>query len=228
MTEIEERKLVNAFRTVGKEYGYDSVTAEFSEYKEFKIKWRRSCGWAEFEVSDYMADAPPEVMEGMAETIFSRITRKARKNYPKKMLDWISSEEFVKAKQPLYLMRSHNLTGTPVGQHADLRESYERLVKTGLVPRYENLAITWTKQPTARRVGFCSVLMKVIIISSELDRPEVPAFVLDYVLYHELIHLMHGFDPFGQRHNADFQSLEKLYPKHEEAEEWLKKMRLAL
>jgi len=220
--------LNESFQTVGREYGYDSVTAEFSEFKEFKIKWRRSCGWAEFEVSDYLIDAPPDVMKGMADTIFSKICRRTRKNYPKEMLDWVSSDDFVERKQPLYLMRSRTVTRAACGEHVDLDAAYRRLADMGLVNFDDKLKITWTKQPYTHRVGYCSVLMKVIIISSILDSPAIPTVVSDYALYHELIHLSKGFDPFGQRHGIDFRVLEHLYPMRDEAEAWLKKLNLTL
>ncbi|MDR0334445.1 MAG: hypothetical protein LBH69_00965 [Methanomassiliicoccaceae archaeon] len=220
--------LNESFRTIGMNYGYDSVTAEYCEFKEFKIKWRRSCGWAEFDVSDYMMDAPPEVMRGMADTIFSKIARKVRKNYPKEMLDWLTADEFIEKKQPLYMSRARNLTRTAVGEHVDLNEAYRRLVDMGLTNFDKNLRITWTRQPNTHRVGYCSVLMKVVIISSVFDSPSIPTLLSDYVLYHELIHLSKGFDPFGQRHGIDFHSLERMYPKREEAEEWLKRLHLRL
>ena len=226
MTEAKEQQLTNAFSTAGKEHGYDNVSAEYSAFKEFKVKWRRSCGWAEFEVSDYMNDAPQAVLNGVAETIFSRISRQTRKGYPKEMLEWLASDEFVKRKQPIYLARARNLTRTPIGEHLDLRDSYQRLVDMGLVTKDNDIVITWTKQPNVKRVGYCSVLMKVIAISSVFDTKEIPAFVTDYILYHELIHLNKGFDPFGERHGIDFQALEQMYPKHSEAEEWLKRLRL--
>jgi hypothetical protein len=218
--------LNGSFAAVGYEYGYDSVTAEFEEFKEFKVKWRRSCGWAEFEVSDYLTDAPQNVMTGLAETIFSRISGKARERYPSDMMQWITSDDFVKNKQPLYLQRARNLTGTPIGEHIDLEASYRRLVDLGLAEYDEDLVISWTRMPNTKRVGYCSVLMKVIMISSVFDTPSIPPFVSDYVLYHELIHMSKGFDPFGQRHGADFHVLERLYPMKDEADEWMKRLRL--
>jgi predicted metal-dependent hydrolase len=77
-----------------------------------------------------------------------------------------------------------------------------------------------------KRVGYCSVLMKVIVISSVLDSQEIPKFVVDYVLYHELTHLNKGFDPFGQKHGIDFLALEHIFPMHSEANEWLKRLKL--
>jgi hypothetical protein len=226
---MNEHVILNrSFGAVGKEHGYDSISAEFTEFKEFKVKWRRSCGWAEFEVSDYLKDAPREVMEGVACVIFTKISGKDGKECPDEMHRWITSEDFVKKKQPIYLERSRNIAGTASGEYTDLNEAYQRLIDLGLVDRNENLKITWTKRPNVKRVGYCSVLMKVIMISSVFDTPSIPQFVTDYVLYHELIHMERGFDPFEQRHSMDFSAQENLYPMCEEAKAWLKKLRLYL
>ena len=47
-----------AFRKVGRGYGYESVSAEFSDFREFKVQWSRSYRYAHFRVSDYLSDAP--------------------------------------------------------------------------------------------------------------------------------------------------------------------------
>jgi len=226
---MNDHEILSAsFGAIGKEHGYDSVSAEFAEFKEFKVKWKRSCGWIEFEVSDYMKDAPMEVLKGVAETIFSRITRRSSNAYSDAMIEWMTSDDFVRKKQRFYLKRSKNLKKTHVGEHRDLNASYKRLIDMGLVSRDENLLISWTKQPNVKRIGYCSVLMKVIAISSVFDTQTIPEFVTDFVLYHELIHLGKGFDPFDQRHGVDFKALEDLHPSRKEAEDWLKRLRLYL
>lgn len=224
MNSTEELNIL--FKAVGKEHGYDTVTAEFCEFKEFKVKWKRSCGWAEFEVSDYVKGAPAEVLTGLAQTIFSRLAGRCERNYPKAMLDWITSDDFVRSRQPVYLMRARNMTKDACGEYKDLNGSYQRLIDLGLVHYDRDLVLTWTRTPNVKRIGYCSVLMKVIVISSVFDSPAIPDHVADYVLYHELIHLNKGFDPFGQRHGIDFRVLESLYPRRDEAEEYLRKLRL--
>jgi len=220
--------LTAAFEAVGKEHGYGSVSAEFAEFKEFKIKWRRSLGWIEFEASDYLKDAPENVLKGIAEMIFSRISRRSDDKYSDAMLEWMTSDTFVKKNRPMYLKRAKNLARTPRGTHKDLSDSYKRLVEMGLAPYDDDLVLTWTKQPNVKRIGYCSVLMKVIAISSIFDTTSIPDFVLDFVLYHELIHLGKGFDPFDQNHDNDFRALEEMHPMRSEAEDWLKRLRLYL
>ena len=62
------------------------------------------------------------------------------------------------------------------------------------------------------------------MISSVLDMDMIPDFVLDYCVYHELCHLMIGFDPMAKRHGEEFSKLEAKFPNKDEAEKWLKRL----
>ena len=225
---MSEAILNQAFSTVGKEYGYDSVSAEIAEFKDFKLKWRRSCGWIEFTVSDYLKDAPQEIIEGIARIIFSRISGSGSKEYPKNMEEWLTNYEFAKANRPTYLRRSRNLTRSAKGRCRGLTESYNRLVEQGMIPQMDDIVFTWTKEPNIRRVGYCSILMRVIAISSVFDTEEIPEFVLDFIVYHEMLHMMRGFDPLGKLHDAEFQADESKYPMKAESEEWLRRLKMYL
>ena len=220
---MSEAKLREIFRTVGKEYGFEDVDAEYMATKEFKIKWTRSRGRADFRVCDYLEDAEEKVIEGVAKTLFSKISGRDLE-YPDELTEWMTKESFVRSKQPVYLRRSRNLTKTTKGNSRDLKGSYDRLVKAGLIPEDPDVHISWTIEPNLKRVGYCSVLMKVIAISSVFDSELIPEFVLDYVVYHEALHVMAGFEPFRKKHGAEFQKNEGKHPQSEEAEAWLKKL----
>ncbi|MCL1810974.1 MAG: DUF45 domain-containing protein [Methanomassiliicoccaceae archaeon] len=222
-----EEVLRTKFKEIGREYGFDKVEAEFVAFKEFKVRWQRSYKWADFKVSDYLADAPPEVIEGLCNSLFSKITGDDE-GYSDEMCRWITAPEFSEYKQPVYLKRSRNLTRSSRGETKDLGSAYDRLIEMGLVERDPMVHISWTKESSVRKIGHCSVLMKVITISSVLDTDMVPDFVLDYCLYHELCHLMIGFDPSAKVHGKEFLKLETKYPKRDEAEEWLKRLCLYL
>lgn len=220
--------LQDAFQKAGRDFGYSSVKAEFTPFKEFKVRWQRSAGWAEFQVSDYLMDADEEMMEGLARVLFMRIAKGKRSNYPEELKDWMTSQDFVRNKQPVYLRRSRNLSRNCKGRHYDLNDSYERLVQAGLVERDGEAFLSWTSRPNLRRVGYCSVLMKVIAVSSALDDPVVPEFVTEYVLYHELLHLANGLSLDGQAHDEEFRRKERMHPRWKEAEDWLRRLSLSL
>ena len=220
--------LKESFRLVGKQYGYDNVDAEFVAFKEFKVKWQRSCGWADFQVSDYLVDAPREVIEGLARTLMSKIAGSEQIPYSDDMCQWVKSNEFVKLKQPIYVRRSRDLAKTHEGRVRDLDEAFQRLKVLGLVEDDIRMFMTWTKEPNMKKAGRFSVLMRVLVISSVLDTEEIPEFVLDYVLYHEYMQMMQGLRFFGRECDCDPVESESLYPRSKEAEDWLERMCLYL
>jgi hypothetical protein len=212
------------FLTVGRRFGYDQVNAEFHPFKEFKTTWERCGTSAEFKVTDYLATASPEILEEFAKCLFMRIQQRKSDVYTEPIRNWLQSRSFIERNQPIYLRRSRNLLCSARGAHYDLRELLGSLQSQGLVTDGKAAFISWTDRPNRLRMGYCSVLMKVIAISSVLDSPDIPKYVAEYVLYHEMIHLEKGLDSMRSQHNADFRRLERRHPRFKEAEDWLKRI----
>ena len=226
MTTTAEETLRESFGTIGKKYGFDKVGAEFVAYRDFKVKWTRSYKWADFQVSDYLMDAPSVVLDGLAETLFSRISGAEAKPYTPEMNNWITSSEFKSEKQPVYVRRSRNISRTPKGKNKDLTESLNRLKRMGLVKKDINPYLTWTRAELQTTCGYCSTLMDTIVISSAFDTRTLPDMVLDYVLYHECLIIRNGWANFGLEDEFDICEEEKKFPDWEEAEGWIRRMGL--
>jgi hypothetical protein len=212
------------FLTVGHRFGYNQVDAEFHPFKEFKTTWQRCGTSAEFKVTDYMGSAAPEIIEEFAQCLFNRIQQRKSEVYTEPIRNWLQSSSFIERNQPIYLRRSRNLLCTPRGVQYDLREMLESLQSQGLVNDDHSAFISWTDRPNRFRMGYCSILMKVIAISSILDSAEIPDYVAEYVLYHEMLHLEKGLDSMRSQHNAEFRRMERKYPRFREAEDWLKRI----
>ena len=45
----------------------------------------------------------------------------------------------------------------------------------------------------------------------------------EYVLYHELLHLRNGLKS-GRYHDKQFKDMDRILPRHREAEDWLKRV----
>ena len=207
--------------------GQEDVRASYNPYKEFKTTWTRIGTCTEFKVTDYLRGCPPGILEEFATCLLGRLQVKShREKYNENIRTYLKSEEFVSRNRPLYLARSRNLAYTMRGRHHDLRESYDRLLTSGLLPHIPNTYITWTARPNKQRLGYCSMLMRTIAVSSSLDRAEIPSFVSDYVLYHEMLHMQEGVTFAGRYHTDAFKAKEALYPRAQEAETWLRKSAL--
>jgi hypothetical protein len=66
-----------------------------------------------------------------------------------------------------------------------------------------------------------------VMVSSTLDRAEVPVFVVDYLMFHELLHKMHGIrwvNGRGHAHTRAFYEDERRFERYDEADGWLKRL----
>ena len=66
-----------------------------------------------------------------------------------------------------------------------------------------------------------------IIISRIFDRPAAPPLALEYVMFHEMLHLRYPVDHRGVRrrvHTREFREAEQTFPRLKEAKELLKKL----
>lgn len=219
---MNNKTLTALFAAVGRRYGYEETTAEFAAFRDFKIKWTRSPRWISFEVSDYLSDAPERVMTSMAVTIFDRIKGEEAKAYDDEVSEWITSDEFVRSKQPLFVRRFRGLSRGTAGESRDLADSYERLIDCGLVERDPDIYIGWAGANRSLRVARSSVLMKVVAMSDLLDDDGVPEDVLDYCLYTQLAHIGMGFNPFSDRRGPEYDALLSRFPGRPSMESYLR------
>ncbi|MBI0582322.1 MAG: hypothetical protein JET69_04830, partial [Methanomassiliicoccales archaeon] len=208
----QESELQQCFARVGMEHGFTDVNANWERFKEFKATWKRCSTSAELHITDYMKESGEPLITDLARGIFGRMGRGGVKEiYSERLKHHFLSPEFILRNQPLYLRRSRNLAYAQMGRVHDLRALEQDLHDLGLVKRVPHAYMSWTKGDNRQRVGYCSVIMRVVAISRVLDRKEIPSFVPSYVLYHELIHLENGLR-FGSYHDREFRERERIHP----------------
>ncbi|MFH1377995.1 MAG: SprT-like domain-containing protein [Planctomycetota bacterium] len=103
------------------------------------------------------------------------------------------------------------------GEHYDLDESFERVNQ-----RYFNgtmqrpATIGWSPRRAQRRVGCYFHKEDRLMVSRILDDARTPVEILDYVMYHELLHKKYVvYKGIGGRtvyHSPEFREAERLYP----------------
>lgn len=109
----------------------------------------------------------------------------------------------------------------------DLAECFERVNREYFGGRMPRPALAWSRSLTGRKFGHYDFIHDRICISRSLDRPEVPAFVLDHVMHHELLHKKHGFRFQGDRqraHTPEFRLEERAFSRYREADDFLKRL----
>jgi hypothetical protein len=118
----------------------------------------------------------------------------------------------------------------PTRGHAhDLDESFARVNATyfnGLMPKPK---LVWNRTLTARKFGHYQPGRDTIMISVTLDAPGVPDYVVDFVMYHELLHKKHGSMIVNGRrlaHSPAFRAEERRFAEYDEAERLIHELAL--
>lgn len=203
---MDNEELTRLFSASGQRHGFTDVTAEYAPFRDFKIRWTRNYRWARFEVSDYMEDAPVNVMRPVADTVFKRICGD-KAPYPQTMRDWMMSREFLDSKRPLYIRRFDGFVQDLHGKVKDLSGSLDRLNDAGLVPKDGSVVVGWSDPNVSKCVGTASIVMKTVSVSTTLDRDYVDDDLLDYCLYSLLARVSMGMNPTGDSRGEEYEAL---------------------
>ncbi len=113
------------------------------------------------------------------------------------------------------------------GAFHDLAESFDRVNAryfSGAMPRPR---LTWSRSFTGRKFGHYDWILDTVMVSRTLDARDVPAFVVDYIMYHELLHKKHGLrwvEGRGYAHTAEFYREERQFERYREAEQVIERL----
>jgi len=220
--------LGRAFASVGKELEEPEVVAVFYPYSELKHTWKGDGGRISFKISDYLADAPETVLESLSWYLLSRaVGKRCPQGKADRYLVYARSREFWESKKQLYLSRSRSLSFEPRGNARDLRDVFEYVNSFYFASRLRNPILAWAAESPRRRLGFYFQPLNLLAANRALDSNAVPRYVLEFVVFHELLHHVSAGDGrFARRihHTLDFKRQEKTFSHYEDAERWLRKL----
>lgn len=94
----------------------------------------------------------------------------------------------------------------------------------GKMPRPRGLH--WSARINHSTMGSYNLRDDTIMINRGLDNRKVPAYVLDFVMYHELLHKLLGIETSGSRnraHTPEFRKLEQAHPDYQRAQDFIRK-----
>jgi predicted metal-dependent hydrolase len=185
-------------------------------------------GELKIRLSDLLEGAPEPVLEAIAHILLSKLYRKEiEPQQASRYRRYTNSRELTdKAHLVRQLRGRKNLHGTQ-GAVYDLEEIFEDLNRRfffGLMGRPQ---LTWSNVLSRRRLGHYDPAHNAIVISKVFDHPRVPRYAVEYLLYHEMLHLKHPVKLRGSRrcvHGREFQAEEKLFPQLDQALQFLKEL----
>jgi predicted metal-dependent hydrolase len=104
------------------------------------------------------------------------------------------------------------------GRHHDLEEIFQGLNHCFFHGQIPTSRLGWSHRNSRRILGHYDSGHAAIIINRKLDSPSVPRYLVEYVVYHEMLHIRFPVERRGQRrvvHSREFREAEKKFPQYE-------------
>ena len=201
---------------------------EFYPYASLTLTIRRRDEQVIVRFSDLLQRAPIAVLEGAAALLLAKIYRRRT---PRALV--APYNEYAKShrtRQRIENMRSGRVRRSslhPAGRHFDMNAMFDDLNTRFFAGLLRKPHLGWSTQSWRRQFGSYDPGPDQILLNKRMDRPEVPRHVVEYVLYHEMLHVKHPTRKSGctlLSHSPEFRAEEKLFPEFERARRALDRM----
>ncbi|HYL64421.1 MAG TPA: SprT-like domain-containing protein [Candidatus Methylomirabilis sp.] len=195
--------------------------AEFYPYASLTLTVRRREDVVHVRFSDLLQRAPLEVLEGAAALLLARIyRRKAARELVQPYLDFARSDR-MRVRISRMRRRRVRLTATgPQGEHFDLGRMFDELNEWYFAGALRRPHIGWSTRRWRRQFGCYDPGPNQILLNRRMDHPRVPRMAVEYVLYHEMLHVKHPTRRSGcslVSHSREFRAEEKRFVEFEKA-----------
>jgi hypothetical protein len=179
-------------------------------------------------VSDLLEGAPEPVLHAIAHILLAKLYRKSvDRAQSARYRRYVASHDIAAKARLVRQIRGRKQIQSASGHQYHLEEIFEDLNRRffhGLMGRPQ---LTWSRDHARNRLGHYDPAHNAIVISRVFDHPRVPRFVVEYILFHEMLHLKHPVKLRGSRrcvHSSEFMAEERVFPELAQAQNFLKRI----
>ncbi len=204
------------------------LSVEFFAFANINNTIRLREGRLLVRVSDLLEGAPKPVLHAIAHILLAKMYRKPiERGHATRYRRYVSSQHIRQKAHLVRQMRGRKHVVSAQGHTYDLETIFDNLNQRffyGLLARPQ---MTWSRDHARASLGHYDPAHNAIVVSRVFDHPRVPRYAVEYIVYHEMLHLKHPVKLRGSRrcvHSVEFQAEEKLFPSLEEAKRFLKRL----
>jgi hypothetical protein len=203
-----------------------TIKIGFFRFTSLNTTIRLREGVIKVHLSDLLEGAPESVLSAIGHILLAKLYRKPiDASHADRYRRYASSEAVVRQSERIRQSRGRKKISTAKGEHYDLDEIFETLnfrFFHGLLGRP---LLTWSEHTSRRSLGHYDPAHNTIMVSRVFDKRNTPRYAVEYLMYHEMLHLKHPVKvKAGRRcvHGREFQAEEKLFPELDKAKIFLK------
>jgi hypothetical protein len=185
---------------------------------------------AHVRLSDALRGASAPIIEAAAIILLSRIFR--RRTPPESLEQYRRFALAPATRRRVAKLRRSRARpavrdGGPSGEAHDLAPMFTRLNRRYFAGRLRRPRLGWSRRNWRAQLGFFDPALDQIVLNRRLDRAAVPAFVVEYVLFHEMLHVKHPLRATRchmQAHTREFLQEEKRFQHNVAARRYLNRL----
>lgn len=219
------------FRTLRPSLPPPAIDLRFQKFTSATSRIRFSEGVLRVRITDLLESAPSPVQESLAYILLSKLFRQ---RVPPKMLNhyrmYLRRPEIQETIHSTRRERGSKRVDEAEGSHFDLEKIFAETNDKYFGGSISKPQIGWSRTASRTILGHYDSAHHAIVLSKLLDRASVPAWVVEYVMFHEMLHIKHPTEvcagATGRRrvHSKAFREEEKTYPRFQEVREALRKL----
>jgi hypothetical protein len=205
---------------------FPEVEVRFFAFANLNNTIRLRQGRLLLRLSDLLEGAPDIVLHSIVHILVAKLYRQPIDSaHAARYRKFIGSRAMSERTHLIRQLRGRKQIAGPKGQHYDLEEVFDDLNRRffhGLMARPQ---MTWSGNHSRRNLGHYDPAHNTIVVSRILDHAAVPQYAVEYLVFHEMLHLRHPVKLRGSRrcvHSRAFQDEEKLFPHQQEAKSYLR------
>jgi hypothetical protein len=198
----------------------------FRRFTSLNTTIRLREGRIKVNLSDILEGAPEPTLHAIAHILLAKLYRKPIDSlHNNRFRRFATSDAVVRQSERIRQTRGRKRISTARGEHYDLDEIFETLNARFFHGLMGKPLLTWSEHSARRLLGHYDAAHNTIMISRIFDRRTTPRYAVEYLMYHEMLHLRHPVKAKNGRrcvHSREFQQDERLFPELDLAKKFLK------
>ena len=216
-----------AFKSLDGENFLSEIIVEFYPYVGINHTIRLRSGKIFVRIAEIFQNAPPEAQNALALILVAKLLRKKVPPKAAEIYDeFIRNPEIRSRAAENKRAKGRKIITSAQGEIYDLNRLFDSLNKNYFSSRIKKPVLSWSARKTFRRLGHHDEVHDTIIISKSLDDKKVPEYVVEFVVFHEMLHIWHPTKHRNGRrynHTPEFRRDEENFENFREAEDWINK-----
>ena len=216
-----------AFQFYNPKFAVPPINVEFYAYIGINHTIRVRDGAVFVRIAEICRTMPAQEQKALAFILVAKLFRRkvspqARQVYT----NYIKRCEMRKTAAENKKAKGRKIIISPRGAAYDLEEIFDRLNQTYFKNSLPKPVLGWSARKTYRILGHHDAAHETIVVSRSLDDAKVPKYVVEFVVFHEMLHIFHPTEHRNGRrynHTPQFRRNERKFAYYEQAECWIER-----